>query len=303
MAELAVVDSSSAPANLYDAKRPVYTTEMSYEDFAAIEDCPRQRNHELRIDKRHLQTYNPAMRLVSVAVLPSGKCYKLDGHTRAYMVSLGMLPELRTGKLIACIYSLPNLKAVKDQYSVFDNPGAAETASERAQGASRELNITFTTPLFQRGGFTGAMSLATKALMSATSGVFMSRNPDKVEQVAVFKDALVEIDALDPNRGRFNQGVLAAAILAFYKHGSAAKDFFDSYNTTTGLECGPKRNPVRMLHEVINRMRKDGKVAGTSANDEQMAYTLALFNRHLSNPAGFWNNLPTPLRPVDFLRA
>lgn len=300
MARMAVV---SAAPSLFDPKRPVYSIEMDFDTFAAIERCPKQRDETKRVNKPHLRKYSPSMQCVAVAVLPTGKTYKVDGHTRVELVMNGKLPELTKSPMIVSVYSVRGMAEIRALYDTFDSTGASKNAAETIQSALSDLGITMTTPLLADGRFGSALSIAVKTYAQFDPTAFTERKPSRTEQIEFFRSALEMIDRLDIAKSRFNQGVLAAAILAYKKHGAAANDFFAAYNATNGLESGSARNAVRMLHEIRNRMKQDGRVAGGSVNDDQMANTLACFNRHLGNPSGFNERLPSPVRPIDFLRA
>lgn len=297
MSRIAAVPASSS---LFNPKKPVYSIEMAFEEFAAFERCPKQRDEKLRTNKAHFDTYDTSMQCVSVGVLPNGKVYKINGHTRVQCVIEGKLLEIARSPMVVTVYSLPNIEAIRAKYDTYDSRSASKTAAETIQSALSDIGLDLVTKRFAAGQFGSALSLAVKSLQQADSSI--PRKLNRLDQIRLFETAIVSLDKMDTNPARFNQGTLAAAFLAFRKHGTAAEDFFSAYNTTSGLERGSERNAVRMLHEIRNKMKQDGRVAGGAVNDDQMANTLACFNRHLSSPSGFWERLPAPVRPVDFLR-
>ena len=118
---------------------------MFPEDWAKVADNPRQRDteaHALYANRpgNHLSKYHESHQTVKMAVLPDGRTFKLDAHSRDWLWQRGLLraPEILTVEVWEC----PDIEKVKEMYQTNDNPKAAEQAKDRLFGAARENKIS-----------------------------------------------------------------------------------------------------------------------------------------------------------------
>ena len=97
-----------------------YMTTMTAAEWAAVADNPRQRDTVSRASKaKHLDVLEPTHTIVSIAELPDGKRFKLDGHTRAYKWQAD--PKLAPPfPLDVRVYVVADLAEVKRLYMHFE---------------------------------------------------------------------------------------------------------------------------------------------------------------------------------------
>lgn len=246
---------------------------MSVADWIKVLMNPRQRDHELRLDKRHLRQPHPAHAIVYMAELPDGSTYKLDGHTRAELFRRGSL--MAPGAMLVVVYKVETIADVKTLYDAFDNRDATKTPQDTIQSASREYDIAFKTTWLRKGQFASAMNLA---------GDLMRKNAPRnnFDRVEFFKEELALFDSIEPSKPKFPIGIGAGALLFLRKHGKAALPFLRSYNKSLGVRAGNKRDAVVYLEEYLNGERKARALAGRVANTSNCAFALACMEASFS---------------------
>ena len=119
--------------------------EMFYEDFIRLLEVPMQRNTEERLKTaKHLKVLRPEHCIVHLVRLtkdctvkgkfyPKGTLMRVDSNTRAMTWEEGKsdaIPE----KVIAIIYALENMDAVKECYNCFDSAEATEKNQQKLYG-------------------------------------------------------------------------------------------------------------------------------------------------------------------------
>lgn len=174
-----------------------YETEMikmTVDQWADVPDNPRQRNTEFHAQKsKHLDRLEATHTLVSMAKLPNGDCYKLDGHTRA--LKWAENPELRPkGKLNVMVVFVPTIAEVRRLYTHFDAKEALESTSDSIYGAMRQNKVSRESSFLQRSKISTPLHCA-NFYMGLTNKRY-EQNPDWNKLVAPFKNELTLLDKL-----------------------------------------------------------------------------------------------------------
>jgi hypothetical protein len=280
--------------------------QMTFHEFAEIPSNPIQRNETLRVNKPHLQVFNYDMVVVKAVQLPDGRMYKTDGHTRVECVRQGRLLMLVDTGFLVVVTQVKDMAGVEDAYNSCDSTKAAKTPADTVQSGLRVIGFKPQTGWIASGMVGGSLTMATNHFVPflTASTSTSSRNPKNmshIERVDLFRKEIGLLDALSPSRTCFTQGVAAAALLAFKKHGNAATKFFRAYGTTNGLCDVGLRDDVAHLHEYMAEQRRLGHMSSTFPQNH-LAMTLALFRRFLQKPNTFYVLKPSPISPGDFLK-
>lgn len=293
-AKLSVVKGVS----LYLPSKASQTFEVSFNEFDVLEENPKQRLTKIRFEDKHLRVFKPAHLMVSAAVLPDGRIFKVDGHTRCLAANKGVASHLKAMTLKMELYSVDSIEEVKRLYDTFDSRASVKTVQHSLQSAFKDQGLKLITPWIENGMIASSLTAAYRHFARVNG---LSMNATKDQQVDAFKDAIILFDAIEPKQKKFVIGLGAGALLAFIKHGSIAADFFSDLNTSGGSEDGFERDAARMLVEYINEQRQRGLMTGDSNNQNHIGMTLACFKRSLSGRR-FFSNRPMPITGADFLK-
>lgn len=225
---------------------PIFTTneKMTVYDWFNVEDCPIQRNTSMHAEfalRHHLQNASPTHMRVSAAILPDGKKYKLDGHTRSYLWEKGLLPY-SDSLVYVDWYHVNTIEDVYDLYKQFDNQDAAENSLDRLHGAYRLYNFHPKNNLIKKGSITTAIKLS-KNIMSYKFNIY--------KEIEILIPTLKLIDEENFSTAKFSRGILAALIVSVYADGVRYIDFWRRYNKDDGVRIGKNRDAVQALLEVV----------------------------------------------------
>lgn len=227
--------------------------EMSVEDWINVEENPVQRGTERRAEyAKHLHVLDAVHQEVRMARLPSGRCIKLDGHTRGFLWGGGLAHKgIRPGRpdyLSVSVYECRRIDDVTALYDKFNSKAAVKTASDEVQGAHRQLNVTFTSALLRAGCYGQAVRL----LHQRVNGYGKSYKPGYLREcVREFKTELGKLDACNPARKDFPAPFIMAAIATIRVYGLPAVTFWANYAADAGSKIGDERDPVQALREVL----------------------------------------------------
>jgi hypothetical protein len=163
----------------------------------------------------HLKQDSATHARVAAAILPNGEMYKLDGHTRSYLWSIGKLTPPKA--VLVDVYHVETIADVIETYKHFDNSSAAENATDRLRGALKLHGINAKSGVILYAGLTTALSFIY---------VKKSKCFDVIEPIGNFKKEIMLIDSLGLTYKQMTAGVLAAMILSVRIYGEQALPFF-----------------------------------------------------------------------------
>jgi hypothetical protein len=233
--------------------RKVFYIEMTPAEWAKIPDNPRQRDTELHAKKAHYLTeFRPPHAFVDMAVLPDGQRFKLNGHTRSLLWSLGTIP-IPTGLRVTC-YPCDNLGDVLDAYRWFDSAEAAERGTDVIQGAFKANGIKLTTKSL-RNGRIGTALRTTFLLYTKDHGTNWRDYNLVYKAVQYFADEIRMLDAMSPPVKMFPPGIQMAALLTLKHDDADALDFWNLYAQQKGTKDGQSMDAVQALIETVGRAR------------------------------------------------
>jgi hypothetical protein len=256
-----------------EAPKPPRAITMSSSRWIDIPDNPRQRDTERHARRAKYLRAGTSLThaVVHMAELPDSRRFKLDGHTRAYIWAKS--PHLAPPSVTVIVYQCRDIDEVKELYTHFDNPAAAENALDRATGAMRENGINLETPMLRLGKFTSGLRFANKAIGGAA-------RDDLYEVVGLWKKELELFDRVHPEAHTFVAGIVAAALLTFRKHGEKAIPFWILFAAKKGEKVGGLSDGVQALLEFLMKQRGTGKLSGPEAHEEVCSKAISAFETY-----------------------
>lgn len=272
----AVVVPATTNVSLLDGQAYVRsaTIEMSIDEWARIPSNPRQRDETVRIEKNridHILTPDEKHRDVAMGILPDGRRYKVDGHTRSAAWKLGLVSPPKT--LLVDTYLCADESAVEQLYDRYDSSFATETGTDRVTGAFREAGIAPVSPMLREGG----ISTAARGLYH----FIMHTAPDKKtkslainECVKLFSKEIMLLDSIPPTRALFPTGIVMGALLTLGNNPTQGVKFWNAYASDSGWKDGGRVDAVQALRERHDKLR--GKSTG-ARDTALMNYSVAAF--------------------------
>lgn len=227
--------------------------EMSVEDWINVEENPVQRGTERRAEKAtHLHVLDAVHQETRMARLPGGRSIKLDGHTRGFLWAGGLahkgISPARPDYLSVSVYDCRSIDDVTALYDKFNSKAAVKTASDEVQGAHRQLDLRFTSPLLRAGCYGQAVRL----LHQRVNGYGKSYKPGYLREcVREFRAELAKLDACQPARKDFPAPFIMAALATIRVYGQPAVTYWTGYAADAGYKIGEERDPVQALREVL----------------------------------------------------
>jgi hypothetical protein len=237
-----------------------YMTTMTANQWACIADNPRQRDTVARAAKaKHLDVLEPTHTMVSVAELPDGRRYKLDGHTRAYKWQANS--ELKPpSDLDVRVYVVPDINEVKRLYTHFDGKAAVETAADAVFGGMREVRLSPKSEFVRRSRFAAAITEGYRYVCGDLVKV------DHYHRVRFFQKQIRSLDSFVGSTKRMCSPATCVFMLAHFKHGDAVNGFFQRYIHDEGVKDGRRRDCVQWFGELMNEYVRAARGKGPVFN-------------------------------------
>lgn len=260
---LSMLNNNAFPRRVY----------LSPAEWAEIEPNPRQRDtarHAAKAD--HLRNPHPIHSIVNMAVLPDGRRFKLDGHTRGFLWEKGDVPA--PAVLIVETWECENIDQVKQLYGYFDNSDAVETSTDRMFGAYREHGFEFKSPLLSSRKIATGARFAYQFLFGSRPAV----DATEYDLLRYWKPELYLLDGCMPNWKVFPTPITAASLLTFRRYGNDAFDFWDRYAKDKGNKINGEKDAVQALHDRINSLRGHRKLTNTGNIQSVIAVALSAYN-------------------------
>jgi len=237
-----------------------YMTTMTASEWAGVSDNPRQRDTVARATKaKHLDVLEPTHTLVSIAEMPDGKRYKLDGHTRAYkwQADPNLAPSF---PLDVRVYVVSDIAEVKRLYMHFDGKDAVETAADRVFGGMREARILPKSEFVRRSRFAAALTAAYSYICGDLIKV------DHFDRVKFFTKQIRSLDTFVGATKRMCSPATCVYLMSHRKHGDAVNDFFQRFIKDEGVKDGRRRDSVQWFSELMGEYVKAARGKGPVFN-------------------------------------
>ena len=235
---------------------------MKWDDWAAVPNNPVQRDtikHATRSHRPggHLSKPHESHTQVAMAQLPNGKQFKLDGHSRCWLVESELLPPIK--KVTVTVYEVKDKLAAIDLYYHFDNSAATETKRDKLHGAFRRYGLE------PRHG----LLLNNCGLMSAIEYTVFPKKWADLRNVgfsAMVKPWVPTVKILDsgdfPNHHIFRSAFMLMALMVIRRDGEAAMEFIQGYADDTGRKSAVTCDGIFAARDLYSLMLIEAKNRG-----------------------------------------
>jgi hypothetical protein len=255
--------SESASRRILSDGGASYTLEMPASAWAALLDHPRQRDTVRQASKGHWKLARRATGPIAeshrwvIAAELDGKLYKVDGHTRGYLWSLGKLKK--PPSVYATVYRCKTRAELIDLYGTFDSQAAVEKQQDRVTGAMRQLRLNFQSKRLRYGAITDALSIAMRGVARGKDAFGQNYEEfDVYEAMEVFTPELRLLDAVDPQPEVFHTGVIAAALLALALDARTIEFFLKVSKPMRKQKDEPPFDPMHGIRWLMKNIRQEG---------------------------------------------
>lgn len=250
---------------------------MSVSEWSRVPDNPVQRDTEFHAKRaKHLHQPSPMHRFVTMAELPDGSRFKVDGHTRSYLWDRNEIARPQT--VLVDIIDCPDIETVELLYEHFDNQGAAETAAEQLSGAVRREGLEFQSAMMRRYRFGSGLKRAYLLSHPVRPNTSWRELPFTFDAVSAFADELIWLDSLSPLPTWFPRGIITAFLITMRRAGEDGIAFWRAYAGDQGEKSKGRMDAVQALYEEVlgaNRPAK-GTMASLSQPWQDALYAKAL---------------------------
>ena len=238
---------------------------MSVEEFIAIADNPIQRStidHATKASRPngHLSITHEVHAMVTIAETESGKRWKLDGHSRAFLWEQQILEPPEGGVLVTRIM-VKNRAGAIAEYRKFDNTAATENARDKVFGAFRihQFNPHHQL-LFNSSGLLTAIRYITGITHDNPGAI------TKMEIDVLLKPWIESLRVFDQgdftNHFCFRGPVTLSACLCFRAHGSVALSYFQGLHDDIGVKNAKTCDGIFLGSSISNLLRLEAENRG-----------------------------------------
>lgn len=256
--------------------------EMTFQQWCEIPDHPHQRDTLKHSERaRHLRHFSDTQRKVSMGILPDGRRFKGDGHTRTHMWKNNLAVGVPTNlKMMVDTFNLRDERALAKFYDTFDNRSAVDTVGDQVFSAAKAANITFESPMLRSGRFASAVRVVYQLLCPEESREIYSLR----DATAFLANELKMFDSIIPTTTEFTGGFAMAALLSIVRDGERAVVFWKRYQEQKGWKNGDQCDAVEALIN-FRAFVKSNKQAGGQQNMTQLRYCLTGYLSSTETPA------------------
>lgn len=270
------VPAAGGPAHIF----------MRLADWCAVPPYPGQRDTEGRLKRalRHLSHRLETHAQVAMGVLPDGRRFMLDGHTRALAWQRKLIP--RPAAVSVTVYRVRDAEHARALYHAFDSPQAAERAHDVVHGALNESGVLsqLHTPFLRSGHYLRALQMA--------SGLDRQR---AVDAVKFYGRALVMLDSIHAHRKLFPSFILATALMDLSVQDAAGLAFWGTYNARQGTKTRNGYDGPELLHLLVLNQTKRAMSDRDTHLCQKALWIVTAYRR---DPTRRWKSLPSDSIPL-----
>jgi hypothetical protein len=260
---------------------------MTTDEWAQIQDNPRQRDTEGRAEKsKHLLKPSKDHAVVAAARLPNGELTKLDGHTRSLMWQRGDVDKPE--KLNVVVYDVHSIEEAKELYTHYDSQAAVEKAADRVYGGLRESGIGAVSDIVRNGLIANAINIVSRNI---------GMKGREYEVMRTISASIAFLDTLNLRRGMLPTGIVGAILLTHHKHGTKAERFWRAVLADRGTKANGQMDGIQAAHEVIVWAR--GRYGG-GQNEKVCRRAITAFEKWSVGES--LQRLPRPLNMKGYMR-
>ena len=251
------------------------TITMKPAEWADIPDNPIQRDsaqHARKYNARggHLSKPFPTHSKLTACELPSGRMFKVDGHSRSWLWDNWEVegqPQLEPPEELSVdIYPAANMKEVKKLYQAHDSDGSVERGTDKIFGAFASHNFHPRKPYM----FTATGTLSALRVMAFPGRHGDDRVLSIYDLVDPWMPTVKIIDQLEPffNHNFFPAYVQTAMFMTIKKDGEFALSFWQAYHDDAGTKKEQSVNGVfaarlytyQNIHDPMKKIRGYGGI-------------------------------------------
>ncbi len=229
-------------------------------------DTARKRDHLFTFIKEHATA--------RMGIYPDGRTTKIDCHSRSrlYCEEPELVDRVPRFLNVEC-YPVRDDAHAAERFRVVDNKKTAKNAADDVHGSFKLRGVPTESKFFQsaaniKSPLSYAYGIVAATTMPPEARPANKQNATIDEQVNVFFDALVELDALDVNTGKLKAPFITAFLLAYTKHGDDVLPFFKRINAGNyGRKHGKKMCPVAAIERESDLYRGN---SGSSVNHMEL---------------------------------
>ncbi|MDA8154703.1 MAG: hypothetical protein M0003_18655 [Acidithiobacillus sp.] len=253
------------------------TKRMKLKEWCNLPCFDGQRNTELRLEKAirpggHLSgDFMPTWTKVAAYYL-DGVLHIVDGHTRALGWKTGKVTPPPDGMVKVDVYEVHSPEEAQELYDTFDNDKTSKNTADKIYGKMRQMGLTdqLKTAFLKNGGFAHALKMAAGPRVSID--LLLPR----------VQDALLLLDQINPKKGLFRTGILAAAFVTIRAFGQeAVTQFWGPYNARDFVVKGKKMNGPAALDK-RNQLFLLAHLRGGEEEKAICLYAMDVCQKHLA---------------------
>lgn len=253
------------------------TKRMRLKEWCNLPCFDGQRNTEMHLEEatrpgRHLSgNFMPTWSKVA-AYYMGGVLHIVDGHTRALGWKSGKVAPPPDGSVSVAIYEVHSLEEAQALYDAFDNDKTSKDTADKIYGKMRQMGLTdqLKTSFLKNGGFAHALKMAAGPRTSVD--LLLPR----------VQNALLLLDPINPKKGLFRTGILAAALITIRAFGQdATTKFWGPYNAREFVLKGKKMNGPAALDK-RNQLFLMAHLRGGEEEKAICLYAMDVCQKHLA---------------------
>lgn len=250
----------------------VESKKMGLIEWLLIPDNPFQRDTEKRAkNARHLSVFDDSHRRVTIAVMPNGQTYKVDGHTRAFMWSRSKSENLPANLMLNVdVYKCRgrDKESLGALYDRFDSPLAVERPQDRLFGAAREVGMEFRSPMMRAFRFGAPIKMLYQLIHGyGDSSKGFSDSTFTYKAIDYFKRELQMFDACAPKHMDYIGPIIMGATVTFMRHGEEAGEFWTKYNHNAGRKDERSVDGVEAVRHLLAELRQKRRTTNQWATE------------------------------------
>ena len=233
---------------------------MSPDEWIKVPDNLLQRDtvkHATKNSKPggHLSVPHIVHGQMAMAETETGKRWKLDGHSRAWLAEQGLLTL--PAKLTVQVFRVKNSQEACDFYRTYDNSAATENARDRLFGSFRIHRFSpFHGYLFNNTGLLSGVKYAAE-VTTENAGEVRIMPTDELIKPWIKSLKLLDTSADFTDHTMFRGPIMLAMIMSVRAFGSESISFWQSFHDSGGSKSSKTCDGIFQASTIASIMRHE----------------------------------------------